>query len=30
MLRNNNFACHVKEKCYLVWYHPTTSQCRLT
>jgi len=19
-----------KEKCYLAWYHPTTSQCRLT
>jgi len=18
-----------KEKCYLAWYHPTTSQCRL-
>jgi len=19
-----------KEKCYLAWYHPTTTQCRLT
>jgi len=19
-----------KEKCYLAWYHPTTSQCRHT
>jgi len=19
-----------KEKCYLAWYHPATSQCRLT
>jgi len=19
-----------KEKCYLAWYHPTTSQCTLT
>jgi len=35
--QNYNFAYHIKydmifkkEKSYLAWYHPTTSQCRLT
>jgi len=32
MSQNSNFAYIIfkKEKSSLAWYHPTTSQCRLT